>query len=69
MHHLLKLLKPNPQSGIPNVSLAQTSSNSSAFSCHSSPTPWIFDSGASNHMENLSHVFNSYSPCTGDKKS
>lgn len=69
MGQVLKLLISNPQSGNPNVSLAQTSSNSSAFSCHSSPTPWIIDSGASDHMTNLSRVFHYYSPCSGDKKS
>ncbi|XP_028100257.1 uncharacterized protein LOC114299661 [Camellia sinensis] len=68
MVYLLKLLKSNPDSSIPSVSLAQIGSNSSAFSCHSSLTPWIIDSGASDHMANLSHVFHSYSPCSSHKK-
>ena len=68
MDHFLKLLKPNPRYGIPNVSLAQICSNSSVFSCHSSPTPWIIDWGTSNHMTSLSHVFHSYLPCSSDKK-
>jgi len=68
MDQLLKLLTSNPQSGNPSDSLAQTGSNSSAFFCHSSHTPWIIDSGASDHMTNLSCVFHSYSPCSGNNK-
>ena len=30
--------------------------------------PWIIDSDASDHMNNLSHLFISYTPCSGNKK-
>ena len=30
--------------------------------------PWIIDSGASNHMTNLSKLFQTYVPCPGDQK-
>ena len=53
MDLLLRLLKSNPESGIPSSSLAQTGRNSCAFSCHSNSTLWIIDSGASDHMTNL----------------
>ena len=68
MDHLLKLLKTNSLSSIPSVSLAQTGRESNAFSCHFTSTPWIIDSGASDHMTNLSHVFLSYSLCPSDKR-
>ena len=70
MDHLLKLLRTNSLSGIPNVSLAQTGSESSALSCHlkSGPAPWIIDSGASDHMTSFSNLFSSYSPCSRNEK-
>ena len=68
MDLLLRLLKSNPGYGIPSSSLAQTSRNSYAFSCHSNSTLWIIDSGASNHMTSLSDAFHSYTPCYGNKK-
>ena len=68
MDLLLRLLKSNPESGIPSNSLAQTGRNSCAFSCHSNSTLWIIDSGASDHMTSLSYAFHSYTPCYGNKK-
>ena len=68
--HLLKTLKTNSSSGIPNVSLAQIDSESSAISCHLKygPVPWIIDFGASDHMTNFSNSFSSYSLCSGNEK-
>lgn len=68
MDHLLKLLNSNPPSGIPNGSLAQTGSPPSAISSYLTSTSWIIDSGASEHMTSLSHLFKSYSSCPGNKK-
>ena len=31
-------------------------------------TPWIIDSGASDHMTDAHHLFSTYSPCTGNLK-
>ena len=31
-------------------------------------SPWLIDSGASNHMTNISNVFNTYFPCFGSDK-
>ena len=57
MDHHLKLLKPNRHSHIPNIFLAQIGSNSSAFSYHSSLTPWIIDSSVFlSHDKSLSCI-------------
>lgn len=64
---LLKLIKSNSSSGIPNVYLAQTGRNPIALSCLNS-SPWIIDSGASDHMTSFSHLFETYSPCSGNQK-
>ena len=68
MEHLLALLKSNSVSGIPSVSVAHIGNEVYALSCHFKSTPWIIDSGASNHMTNSSNIFESYSPCAGNKK-
>ena len=69
MEHLLTLLKSNSSSGIPSVSLAQTGNKPNALSCClNSSAPWIIDSGASDHMTCSSHLFKSYSPCSGNDK-
>ena len=64
---LLKLIKSNSSSGIPSVSLAQTGRNPKAFSCLNF-SPWIIDSGASDHMTSSSHLFSTYFPCSGHEK-
>ncbi|RVW88812.1 Retrovirus-related Pol polyprotein from transposon RE1 [Vitis vinifera] len=68
MEHLLALLKSNSTSGTPSVSVAHTGNELYAPSCRFKSTPWIIDSGASNHMTNSSNMFESYSPCPGNKK-
>ena len=71
MDQLLKLLKSN--SGLlttPNAYVAQEGSISKALSCHFPcySTPWIIDSGASDHMISFSHLFHTYNPCSGHEK-
>ena len=41
-----------------------------ALSCHFTvcSTPWIIDSGASDHMTSFSHLFHTYNPCSGHEK-
>uniref|UniRef100_A0A2N9I543 Retrovirus-related Pol polyprotein from transposon RE1 n=1 Tax=Fagus sylvatica TaxID=28930 RepID=A0A2N9I543_FAGSY len=69
MEHLLTLLKSNSSSGIPSVSVAQTGNEPNALSCClNSSTPWIIDSGASDHMTSSHNFFESYSPCSGIEK-
>ena len=71
MDHLLKLLKSNSGSlSTPNATIAQAGSKLNALSCHLpiSHTPWIIDSGASDHMTSFSHLFHTYTPCSGHKK-
>ena len=69
LDQLLQLLKPaSPTLGTPIASLAQSGSLLCADSLSLS-SPWIIDSGASDHMTNLSHLFISYTPCSGNKKS
>ncbi|KAG6468480.1 hypothetical protein ZIOFF_073168 [Zingiber officinale] len=73
MDQLLKLIKSNFSSRIPSVSLAQTCSNpkalhmSKALSCLNSSS-WIIDFGAIDHMSSCSHLFDTYSPCSGNEK-
>eukprot|EP00261_Vitis_vinifera_P031451 XP_019072694.1 PREDICTED: uncharacterized protein LOC109121825 isoform X1 [Vitis vinifera] len=68
MEHLLALLKSNLTSDTSSVSLAHTGNELYALSCCFKSTPWIIDSGASDHMTNSSNMFESYSPCPGNKK-
>ncbi|KAJ9697393.1 hypothetical protein PVL29_009284 [Vitis rotundifolia] len=68
MKHLLALLKSNSTSGTPNVFVAYTGNELYALSCRFKSTPWIIDSGASDHMTNSSNMFESYSPCPGNKR-
>ncbi|KAL5840805.1 hypothetical protein ACOSQ4_013413 [Xanthoceras sorbifolium] len=66
MDHILKLLKSSSSSGFPSASIAQSGSDKiNVLSCFSNHTPWIIDSGASNHMTSVSSLFNTYSPCSG----
>ena len=68
LDQLLQLLKPAPPTpGTPIASVAQSGSLSCAYFLPLS-APWIIDSGASNHMTNLPHLFISYTPCFGNKK-
>ncbi|CAI8612370.1 unnamed protein product [Vicia faba] len=60
VEELIRLLKSSSLSGIPNASLAQTSNFSihTSLSCTSNMYAlWIIDSGASDHMTNLSSLF------------
>ncbi|RVW82997.1 hypothetical protein CK203_042455 [Vitis vinifera] len=68
MEHLLALLKSNLTSGTSSVYLAHTGNELYALSCCFKSTPWIIDSGASDHMTNSSNMFESYSLCPGNKK-
>ncbi|KAL6322665.1 hypothetical protein AAG906_015351 [Vitis piasezkii] len=68
MEHLLALLKSNSTSGTPNVSMAHIGNELYALSCRFKSTPWIIDSRAFDHTTNSSNMFDSYSPCPGNKK-
>ena len=69
LEQLLILLKSNPSSSTPNVSVAHTGNEINAFSCgFGISAPWIIDSGASDHMTNSIHLFKSYSPCPENRK-
>ncbi|KAI5439712.1 hypothetical protein KIW84_025183 [Lathyrus oleraceus] len=68
MDNLLKFLKFNSSLNIPTRTVAQTSKDSWALSAHNHSNPWIIDSGASEHMTNYSHLFNSYFPSSGFEK-
>ena len=62
--HLCTLLnqssmKPSSSSEIHNASVAHSGNFSST-----SNTPWIIDSGATDHMTGLQHLFDSYFPCS-----
>lgn len=68
---LLKLSKANSvSSSAPNASVTQAGSIFKAFSCHSfiNSTPWIIDLGASDHMNSMFNLFNSYFLCFGHEK-
>ena len=49
-------------------SLAQKGTFLTALSTMSHITPWIINSGASNHMTDAHHLFSTYSPCVGNLK-
>ena len=68
MEHLLALLKSNLTSSTSSVSLAHTGNELYVLSCRFKSTPWIIDSGAFDHMTNSLNMFESYSPCPGNKK-
>lgn len=70
MKHLLTLMKSGSLlSDSPNVSVAHTSNNLKALSCCiNSSAPWIIDSGAFDHMTSSFKLFQSYTPCPGNKK-
>ena len=57
-----------------SASSAEGSSTSSSFHATSQDntnrihTPWIIDSGATNHMTGASNLFTSYTPCSGKDK-
>lgn len=70
MEHLLDLLKSGSfSSDSPNASMAHTGNESKALSCCiTSSAPWIIDLGASDHMTNSFKLFQSYTPCLGNKK-
>ena len=64
---ILKLLKTTSSSGNSSVSLAQSSNFLQALSCINS-SPWIIDSGASDHMTSFSFLFAFYSPVYYNEK-
>ena len=66
----MKLKSNSNLSGAPKASLAQTSSKPNALSCHfpSYSTPWIIDSGASDHMTSFSNLFHNYNPCSSNEQ-
>lgn len=68
MEHLLALLKSNSVPNVPNVSVAHTGNKFYILCCQFKSAPWIIDSGASDHMTNSLHLFETYSPCPGNKK-
>ncbi|KAK4847955.1 hypothetical protein QYF36_019274 [Acer negundo] len=51
-----------------SASLAYTGNLSTSFLSQFNSAPWVIDSGASDHMTNISSLFNIYSPCSGNKK-
>ena len=70
MGHLLALLKSNlSSSSSPSVSVAHTGNEAKALLSYlNTSTPWIIDSGASDHMTNSLKLFESYFPCLGNEK-
>lgn len=56
IHQLLTLLQTNLSSRDLCVSLPEVGNYPQAFSCNSS-SPWIIDSGATDHMTGTSHLF------------
>lgn len=49
-------------------SLAKKGNFLKAFTVSSSQSPWIIDTGASDHMTDAYHLFTSYKPCSGNLK-
>ena len=47
-------------------SLAKKGTFFTALSTMPQTTPWIIDSGASDHMTDAHHLFSTYSPCAGN---
>ncbi|XP_073041799.1 uncharacterized protein [Primulina eburnea] len=69
LEQLLALVKSNPSSSAPSVSMAHTGSEINAFSCgFGISTPWIIDSGESDHMTNSLNLLKLYSPCSKNRK-
>ena len=68
------LKSSSTSSNFPNASMAHTCIGSKAlfnsFQSNSSIfyDPWIIDFGASDHMKNTFKLFQSYTPCFGNKK-
>lgn len=49
--------------------MVHTGNEPNALSCQfKSSASWIIDSGVSDHMNNSSNLFESYTPCPGNKK-
>ena len=67
MGQLLKLFKSNPSTTTPIGSLAQIDSVFFVTSIFSS-MPWIIDLGASDHITNLSKLFQTCVLCSGYQK-
>lgn len=58
-----------PPNSTPSGSVAQQGIFSSAFNTYlDHNTPWIIDSGASDHMTSYSNLFSTYLPCSGNRK-
>ena len=72
LHALLNTAPTSSSSGIPTASIAYAGNKIleiNALNCSlQSSTPWIIDSGASDHMTNSSKFFESYLPCPGNQK-
>lgn len=68
MEQILKLIKFNSLSIIPNVLLAKISSHPRVVSCCLNFTSWIIDSGVTDHMTNNSHPFTNYLSCPSNEK-
>ena len=70
LYELLSNFKASGQSSISLSSgpLAYKGTFLTALRSTSHITPWIIDSGASNHMIDAHHLFSTYSPCVGNLK-
>ena len=53
---------------VTSASLAQTGNLSTSYLSRFNSAPWVIDSSASDHMTSISSLFNTYSPCSGNKK-